>query len=499
MSAYASSDGSDTSSLGAFNYRLPIGAKCNIGIQLDNHFKTKVYTSSSPVSGNVVLSTARDTRFDSVQILLLGTSRTRVDGLRAPHATTHTFLKLEMPIPESAYPIPRIYEAGRTYRIPFNFVIPNHLTLNACNHSAETDGVHEYHLCLPPTVGSWDKEDLSPDMARVDYSIKARILRDGEVDSARIKLLEASQPLKVLPAYPEHAPLNITAHDRLYQMSKSKTLRKSLLSAKTGKITASATQPAAVMMSADGRSASSANVQLNLNFVPVSSQSAPPKVTSVSSKLTAVTFYSAGAVNTFPNLGDWHRAFGADTRGSYPSTVSLPSGAVPPVDWRTEVAAQPRRDSGYDSEHHSEGEHSGHSSGENRRRGSRPAPRKTSPVYHTASMQVPIELPVHKKMFIPTFHSCILTRAYVLWLTVSFSTGGINSSLTLAVPLQIGVDSTEALVDSTGLPTFEAALEQAEAETDLAQRSLYFPDVEPQAHVLPGYADLVAGRMVAAN
>jgi hypothetical protein len=499
MSTYNESDGSDVSTLGRpSNATLQFGGKPGINIDLDNHYKTKVYTSSSPLSGNLRICTARDTPFDAVQILFLGSSRSRIDGVRGPHATTHTFLKLEMPIAESSYPVPRTYEAGRTYTIPFNFVIPNYLTINACNHHAHTDAVHEHHLCLPPTMRNWGKDDFTPDMAHVEYSIKARVFRDEEVGGKHMKLMEASQTVKVLPAYSEQAPLNITKNDTLYTMSKTKTLRKSILSSKLGKVTVSATQPPAVMLSADGRSASSVNTQIDLHFEPTSSGSPPPKVIGVSSKVTAMTYYSAGAVNCFPNLGDWHRAFGADARGSYPSTTSLFSTALDAVKWRQNANGQVRRDSGYSSDVPSETDHSGSSNDRSRRRRSS-APKNPSQVYHTASLQVPISLPLNKKMFVPTFHSCILSRAYVLWLTVSLSSNGSNTTVTLAVPLQVGVSSTEPLVDNTGLPTFEAAIEEAEADAHLRPRTLYMPDVEFERHVLPGYADLVGGRTVAAH
>ncbi|KAI0132381.1 arrestin [Xylariales sp. AK1849] len=489
---FTSSNSSDAGALSEFQ-RLT-GARPSMTIHLDNHFRNKVYTTSSPLSGHVLIESARDLRFDKLQVMLMGTSKTRLDSIHAPKVTSHTFLKLEMPIPELSYPVPRVFGAGRSYTIPFNFVIPDYLTISACNHDVNTDAVRDHHLCLPPTMGSWlGKDDFSPEMARTDYSVLARVTREAEAGGKRTRLSEASQSIMVLPAYAEQAPLDITTHDELYKMSRSKTLRKSLFSAKTGKITISATQPGAVMISADGRSASSGKAQLELNFESTSSHTLPPSITGVSAKITAMSYYSGWGVSTLPHMGEWNRFI--DGRGSYSCTTALCSTPVGKAKWRQHLQPQTSRKSSYSSDMVSDSDRSSCVTD--------PKPpqnnKGTSPIYHTASLQIPIELPVNKKMFIPSFNSCILSRAYVLRLTVSLSCGGRNSNLTVGVPLQIGVDSTAAFVDSTGLPTFEAAIEETDADAPLRPRTLSVPNVEFERHVLPGYADLAGARVVMAN
>lgn len=501
------SSGSDSSTLGEVTQKF-IGGKSNMTVCLDNYFTNRVFTSGSPFSGSVKLEIGKNTRFDKVEILFLGTSKARLDGVRSPHTTSHTFLKLEMPIPESSYPVPRVYEAGRTYDIPFNFVIPNQLTINACNHSINSPAVHDSHLSLPPSMGTWSgKDDFSPDMARVEYSVIARVLSEDGSSGKRNKILEATHPVRVLPAHPELPPLDITAHDKLYRMSKSKTIRKSLLTSKLGKLTVSCKQPGAIMLSPDGTVASMTTAQIDFVFDPVSSLAVPPTVMGVSSKITAMTYYCMGAINGFPNMGEWVRAFGAEVRGSYPSTISLSSTHIEKFRWRQNVKTEVRRGSACSASTTatdgtgvtSDGESYPQGSDTGRRRGSKDSSSQTPPFFHTATMRIPIELPLHKKMFVPSFHSCIMSRAYVLWITVSLSCGGNNSSVMLGVPLQIGVQSTRGHEDLTGLPSFETAVAEAEADAFLRPRTLSIPSVQFERHSLPGYADLMTGRMVAAN
>ncbi|KAI3328974.1 arrestin [Xylariaceae sp. AK1471] len=470
--------------------------KTIMNVYIDNHYQSKIYTTSSNVSGHVKVNTSHDVQFDTLQVLLLGTSKTSIDAVSIPQATSHTFLKLTMPIPDSYYPIPRRFEAGCTYTIPFHFVIPQHLTLNACSHCVPNNALKDHHLRLPPSVGNWDKDDCAPRMARVTYSVRARVYHE-EVDGKTAKVMEASHDIKVLPTVAEDPPLSIARQDRMYVLSKSKTLRKSILSPKLGTVTVSANQPAPAMMSSDGHRITPTTAQLDLVFEPTSCESQPPKITAVTSKVTAVTYYSTGGINQYPNLKDWSRSFGADGRGVYTNSIPLPSTPVEKAEWKQHLTAQARRDSGYGSELHSDSDHSadGHQTPP---RGSDSRKRnKGAPYYYTTKVQVPVQLPTTKKQFIPTFHSCITSRVYVLWMTVTLSAlTGSSSTVTLGVPLQVGVSPREgSRVDSTGLPNFEAAMEDAALEVDafFQPRTMSVPDVEFHSE-LPGYSEL-SGRI----
>ncbi|KAI1145127.1 arrestin [Nemania diffusa] len=470
--------------------------KINMDIHINNHYRSKIYTTSSTVSGHVSVSASHDVQFDKVQVLLLGTSRTRIDAVSIPQATSHTFLKLTMPVPDSYYPETRRFEAGTTYTIPLHFVIPQHLTLNACSHHVPNDALREQHLRLPPSLGDWEKDDFTPHMSRVTYCVRARIHHDDS-DAKGAKTTETSQNIKVIPMVAEDAPLSVSKQDKMYVLSKSKKLRKSILSPKLGKIIVSANQPAAAMISSDGHCVAPTTAHLDLVFEPTSNEAQPPKIVSVTSKVTAVTYYSAGGINQYPNLKDWARSFGSDGRGAYTSSVQLPATPVENATWKQQLTAQERRDSGYDSGVHSDcdcqpnSQQTSSSSYNDEKCGD-----KGAPYYYRAKLQVPIQLPTTKQ-FIPTFHSCICSRVYVLWVTVTLSAlVGSSSTVTLGLPLQVGVGPRGgSQVDSTGLPTFEAAMEEASLEVDayLRPRTLSVPDIQFCSE-LPGYPELRSNR-----
>jgi len=468
---------------------MPPFPKSNIDVNLSNHYRSKIYSSSSPIKGDVTITTKRDVPFDSIQILLLGHTKSRVDGMN-PHDVTHTFLKMIMPIPESLYPVPRMLETGRTYTIPFNFVIPNQLTINACNHPVKSDRLQDHHVLLPPSTGRWVKDDMAPEMAKVEYLIKARVLREDDLGSKSVRIMEAVQAINVLPASVEEPPLNITSQDRLYAMHKTKVLRKNILASKLGRLTATAIQPTPAVLKADGqRLVSKPTAQVNLSFEPLSAEATPPKITGVSGKVTAITYFSSGTIPTFPNLGDWNAPFAStEKRGSYSTSVGLPPLAAPAARWSQYLTSPTRRDSGYASESNEHSDSSAQKSKSKHQRRSSTSS-GTSPVYHMASLQIPIDLPTDKKIFIPTFHSCIASRVYTLHLSLAVAVGSATSTISLTMPLQVAVEGDFHQDGGPDLPSFEAAVAEAEADDHLRPRVLAVPQQEfTETSVLPGYA-----------
>ena len=160
----------------------------DMDIVIDNHKEGKTYTTFDAISGKVNITAPNEARFDEIQITFEGTARTAIENL-SPHTTKsrttarHNFLKLTMPIRESDYPHPRVAEAGRTYTFPFHFVVPDQLLPRACSHSTVGDHVHHAHCQLPPSMGDRTlplKDDLSPDMAIVDYAVRVKIIRSRE-------------------------------------------------------------------------------------------------------------------------------------------------------------------------------------------------------------------------------------------------------------------------------------------------------------------------------
>ncbi|EGO59177.1 hypothetical protein NEUTE1DRAFT_79014 [Neurospora tetrasperma FGSC 2508] len=421
--------------------------RSNIDINITNHYNSKVYTSSSPIVGDVTITTKRDVRFDSIEIILLGNTRTKTEGVNSPVEIAHTFLKL-------------------------------------------TDQVRDQHVLLPPSMGKeWEIDDMAPTMASVEYSIKARVLHQPNLGGERIRIMEARKSIHVLPASPEEPPLNITENDKLYCMYKKKSLRK-FLSSKIGTLTAEAIQPRAAILQSNGRTMTSTPMaQIRLKYEPTSSQQLlpPPSITSISGKVTAHTFFNAGTTPTFPNLGNWTADYSTDKRGVYSTSVPLPKiSVVHPTTWQQHPCSLERRDSGYASDRSSSASETEtrqlippllSSSSPPPTTSSMPSSRSsfsstkkakpsssTSSIYLTSTLSIPLPLPLDRRTFIPTFHSCIASRVYTLTLSVTAAVVGSTSASTtfsLTLPLQVAVEwdpeqQEQQRVDGQGLPHFES-------------------------------------------
>ncbi|KAI9167167.1 arrestin [Paramyrothecium foliicola] len=469
-------------------------AKPTAEVVIDQHYSSKVYTSGSTITGHVDIKPWRDTHFDVFEIVLTGTAATRLDYVQAfPAHSQRTFMKLRMPIPETDLPSQSVFVAGRTYTIPFNFVLPHQLTLGACNHGA-SPAVRDQHLRLPPSVGSWEWNDQSPEMVQIEYAVKVRAGVRTETSLERV--LDSQHVIKVLPAAPEDAPLDITGNDERYQLSKAKTIRKNLFSSKVGKVNVSAIQPPAIMLSADGHLASSTLAHLNIEFAPASADTAPPKIHSVTGKVTATTFFSSFPCDHMPNFGG-RTNYSTTPALSYSSTTNLFQVNVDKPAWRQQRPSNIRRDSGYSSSNldgdasdtdEFEGRAGRRGSWGNRAKSSKKEP--AAPYTHATSLDIPVTVPLsNKKLFLPTFHSCLVSRTYALQL--SLSVGPNNTHVSLSVPLQIGVETAFQPQGPEELPSFEMAMAQAteaDADAHLLPRMLSIPPPETLGtSLLPGY------------
>lgn len=462
-------------------------------VKIDQHFKAKVYTSGSTIAGYVAVRVLKDISFDHLDIVFVGNSATRLDFVQQyPSHSFRPFLKIRMPIQESDVPQDQVFRAGNEYKIPFHFVVPHQLTIGACNHTCLSPQVRERHLQLPPSLGAWDADDQAPDMTQIEYAINAKAIQ--RVNGAAVKALEAHHVLKVLPSLPEDAPLDITFRDEWYKLSKTKTIRKSLFSSKTGQLTANVIQPNAVMLSADGHKSSMTSVRVNLEYAPSSAETAPPKVNSVTGKLVSTTFFSAVPIDHLPNLGSRTNCESTPCL-NYTTTHSLFTLPVESMSWmQKDASPHSRRDSGYSSTViGGDASETDNLAAEGRERqnsrGKSSKKPKLSTVKHSTDLEIPFTISnSNKKLFLPTFHSCLISRTYTLQL--SLSVGPTNTAIALSVPVQVGVETVYEPQDHE-LPSFETAVAEEEADAYLQPRVIHAPESALQNdNRLPGYSEL---------
>lgn len=444
---------------------------------------TPFYTTLDKIEGEVSITAPSDMKFDTIEINFTGSERTYVEILSttAPTSTKafayRPFLELKQPINAAASPQHRVLQAGRAYKLPFTFVIPEQLLPQACRHATDNDQVREAHVSLPPSLGhpilpsdgKSSLNDLAPDMSTVLYAIKVKISRDREGEGKPIILADVAKKIRVIPAYDEHPPLNIPAgKNDDYSLRKEKDLKKGMFKGKLGRLTAEAAQPRSLRLHAP-RSESSCRVTtmatMNLRFDPAEENARAPRLGRLVTKLKVATFFASAPMRDIPSNS---AAFRFDNRrGLYVETLNLSSRNVESVQWEKHTATS-------DAERGSSA-HSVSSAA------SIPEPSSAycGKTYYTASIVVPITLP-EDKSFVPTFHSCLISRIYVLDFSLSVHTPGTSVTspmMHLKVPVQV---SSERNADAQPLisPEEARAIAAREADGYFTPRSFASPSPE---------------------
>lgn len=374
----------------------------------------------------------------------------------------HRFLTLKQPIDDADLPSPRILRAGQQYTFPFYFTLPTQLLPCACSHTVASDHVRNTHMQLPPSMGDAEMsgfgakllDDMAPEMSKTTYGVKVRITQWLEGEGKTSVLVDRFRKVRVKPAFEEQPPLNVDGNAE-YRLRQEKAIRKGLFKGKLGTLTAQTVQPKALVI--PGARSACNNVvatrcRVHLRFDPSDEQTLPPKLGSLKTNIKVTTFYASAPRANFPTRDGLAYDM---TQGAYGENVTISNMCIASAQWQKQPAsANPtaadttdRRDSSMSDYSTSSSSFSSSSSSstaahntdippasKNYKRGS----------FYTASILVPITLPLNK-FFIPTFHSCLLSRTYVLSLNVSANAPGVSDpSLHLKVPLQVCAEGSAA-------------------------------------------------------
>jgi hypothetical protein len=372
----------------------------------------------------------------------------------------HRFLVLRQPIAESDFPTPRIFEAGRTYQFPFTFTIPAQLLPRSCSHQVSSDHVRDCHLMLPPSLGDPDLagfggtllDDLAPAMSKITYVIKVRIAHQRGSDGISI-LGEKSKKVRIKPALIEQPPLNIDGNTE-YRSRQDKTVRKGLFKGKLGTLSARTIQPTPLVIPGartTGAPPITTMAKILLRFDPSDEACAPPKLGSLATKLKVSTYYASTPRQCFPN----RKTIGFDaSQGAYSENVALSNLCIASAHWEKQPAtANPetqedieRRDSGISDCSTASNTEATFAAGI-----LPPSDGYKNGTFYTTQILVPITLPMNKN-FIPTFHSCLVSRTYTLGM--QFSARG-GATINLKIPLQICAEGSDTGIENARARSIE--------------------------------------------
>ena len=466
---------------------LSLGQKPKLIIEITLSDKQKdafcpTYTSLEPIQGEVSIIASSDMSFDDLFITFEGSTKTYVEiatssPTKDKTKAFHTFLRLVQPMDgDRAFPKPRVIEAGKPYKFPFNFNVPEQLLPQSCKHPKAEDFSETTHLRLPPSlgdpmvaaVGKSLMDDMAPDMGSVAYSIRCR-MTGGRGTSGKLRVLaEASKKLRIIPAVPEDPPM--TAESGLnndYKLRKEKTIKKGFLKPKLGRLVIQSAQPTSLRLP-PVRSETEASVTtmatVNVRFDPADESCQPPRLNNLQTKLKVATYYASVPMRSLPTSCNDFRF--SSIQGVYVETLNLSSRCLGNQQWeKCEASSSGRRDSGW-----------------SRPKADIPEPSSTykGGSFYIANIVVPISLPKSNRVFVPTFHSCLLSRVYAIDLFLSIqppSTTVTSPVLHLKIPVQISSEGNPHALPAISVEE-AIAIASREANAFFNPRSIAPPSPE---------------------
>ena len=443
------------------------------------------YTTLDKIEGMVSITAPCDLRFGDIQFTFEGFCKVATEpnsptpSARSKIERGYTFLRLPQPIDARTIPLNRTFAASQTYSFPFIFVVPERLLPQSCRHAYSSELVHNAHLALPPSLGdplvASDGTNLLNDLASpnslISYRLRVIITRCQHSTAKLPHLVDEIKKLRIIPSYGEQPPIEVLeSNDNRYAWRKEKEFRKGIFKGKLGRVTIEAAQPKSLRLP-PVRQRNSCPVTtlavINLRFDPSDDDANPPPLGDLVSKLKVITFYSVAPIQEIPTLSTLF--LDDSNHGKWDETILLSSRNV------ESAASWTRR---------------GLTDFMDQDTVPRPSGPLNSRFFWSAQILVPVTLPTNNKTFVPTFHSCLISRSYFLDLSLSVQSPGsviFDPTMHLRVPLQI---SSEGNADAQPLISQAEALAIATRESlhALLPRSIAPPSPEytERMEVSPG-------------
>ena len=400
------------------------------------------FSSRDEIRGDAIVTSQEDLTFNDVYITFEGCVRTYVEKVATASPTSnktdafHYFLRLIQPPDISSFADPPVLEAHKTYIFPFNFVMPDQLLPQSCDHEKAADLPEDAHLAPPPSLGDpamalfgkGVNDDMCPDMARIIYTLRCRISSGRSSGGKLVALADANKKIRILPVVDEAPPLRIEGGSNDYCLRKEKTIQKGSFRKKLGRVCVESAQPKSLRLPSphcQEKSPVTTMATLNIRFDPNDEKCEPPKLVGIGTKLKVATFYASRPIK---NQIYKSVEFAYDNhRGLFVDACPLSERNLTNVEWERQTPD----------------ENPGPSSADPVDSHSRiPAPSRDyqGHDFFTARIKVPINLPKGNKVFVPTFHNCLVSRIYAIDMCLKLEQAKatiLNPVVSLKLPIQI--------------------------------------------------------------
>jgi hypothetical protein len=432
-----------------FTKSSPSKAPLVLDLEIDDK---RTFTALERVTGKLTVKALIDTSLDKIDIKLIGISRTygRRVVPQAPNArtvtTAHRFLELTQPDVLINFPGCRTFRAGCSYEFQFEFAIPDRMLPATCRHAVASPFVHRLHTSMPPSFGDYepgDATDYAPRHASVKYRIVATV--QGPVESEKDReIASCSERICFRLPGSTMAP-SIDDYDPARHIREELPLRR-VWKRSPGKLVVTSVQPSPFRIKDIGssvwRSELSGQVTIELEFHPAYDDAQPPERIDLDSILRTKTTSAVVPLPQLPSENPW---CGPEKDEHSAPSVIISSRAIGNIDWvlnSQDPTWSDEKCPAYDVA----------SSGGSLQDASLPH-------YYSTQIVASLDAAIGFSL-VPTFHSCLISRAYEvgLRLSVQGSATVFGSTIRLTLPVEIVPeqcamrrDSALSCEDDTGL------------------------------------------------
>ncbi|VZI02816.1 unnamed protein product [Fusarium fujikuroi] len=231
--------------------------------------------------------------------------------------------------------------------------------------------------------------------------------------------MEAKETVQFLPGHVEHPPLKIPTANRTFKFASTKQLKSSVFCRSSGEVTLYTDQPTAIILDSSGKGIHPTTITTSLRLKLSDPKTSLPQTCNVSAKIESETWSQDEPMQQLPHI--------VNARDCYNGSETLVKKAEVGLSWEKN------------------------------------SPKQTdSVVTETAeTFSSHIEIPItsfasDKKMFLPTFYSCLIARTYQLHLTINVA----STTLKLVLPVQLTMEEQKGDVqpdaEDIGLPESSA-------------------------------------------
>jgi hypothetical protein len=412
-------------------FKLPLrnSKSCKIDIDLVVDSRHGAFASNDLITGTAVIKTTNDIEFEHLTIELSGTTQVLTDPIPGARfspriSKSHKFLSLFDEQISASLPKDKVLRSTQTYALPFEFNLSARMEEIQCHHHVDSNAIRDLHMFLPPSMNG-STSDFTPKSICIQYRIEAAFFQRNGLDDQ--SLVEAATStvsnLDIQPHLHIPSDQSITKSNPLPR-NFSTNFSETIGGRRHGELSVNVRGRPFIDILPPTQAPQNGMetlAQFTLCYQPQGTDHHLPELKSVASKLIIKNYYAATSWNDIPS----DEALSDSQKALCEYTVSLPKRSYGKINWVRQNVREPT----WELPQYSDKTHLLHPYISSSDKAA-----QAGEVAHTANLVLPIVLPADKD-FLPSFHSCLVSRAYELQVRLQFEGSLQSAPLVFKIPV----------------------------------------------------------------